>query len=144
MEAIISVAITIALFIYFITTSKTTMEDMQKIAYEDAYHLLIKHKKDISEVAYKLKSYGLDEFQISDILTELQEIKLKKDEMKRLHKENASKNILYGGIWCISGIAFICLSLLFSDSIGFGVLFWGAIIYGFQQLIKGLFYKLKE
>lgn len=142
MEAIISIAITIALFIYFIKTSKTTMEDIQNIAYEDAYRLLVKKKHDISDISNKLKSYGLNETQITNILTQVQEVKQQKEEMRKSHKENAPKNILYGGLWCIGGIAFTCLSLFLGDSIGFGVLFWGAIIYGFSRFIRGLFYML--
>lgn len=142
MEVIIPIVITIAFFIYFIKTSKTSMEDMQEIAYEDAYRLFVKQKKDISEIDYKLKSYGLDEHQRTDILAKVKEAKQAKDEKKKLHNENAPKDILYGGIWCISGIVLTGLSLLLSGSIGIGILFWGAIIYGIQRFMRGLFYKL--
>lgn len=45
-------------------------------------------------------------------------------------KSRAKKDILYGALWCIGG------TILTIANIGF--IFWGAILFGGIQLIKGL------
>ena len=74
-------------------------------------------------------------------MVSLLQIRNDKKTIREQRIANAPSDILYGGIWCIGGIALTCLSLLLSDFIGIGVLFGGAIIYGVQRVIRGLFYK---
>lgn len=45
-------------------------------------------------------------------------------------KDRAKKDVLYGALWCIGG------TVLTLANVGF--IFWGAILFGGIQLIKGL------
>lgn len=146
MEAIIAIAITAILFFFFIKKGKSevreqTTEDVINSAYVEAYKLVIKQKKDINEIDHILESKGLNESQRNSIMVSLLQIRNDKKTIREQRIANAPSDILYGGIWCIGGIALTCLSLLLSDFIGIGVLFGGAIIYGVQRVIRGLFYK---
>lgn len=146
MEAIIVIAITAILFFFFIKKGKSevreqTTEDVINSAYVEAYKLVIKQKKDINEIDHILESKGLNESQRNSIMVSLLQIRNDKKTIREQRIANAPSDILYGGIWCIGGIALTCLSLLLSDFIGIGVLFGGAIIYGVQRVIRGLFYK---
>lgn len=146
MEAILAIIITAILFCFFIRKGKNeiseqTTEDVIDSAYTEAYKLVIKQKKDVNEVDHILESKGLDESQRNSIIVSLLQIKSDKKAKRELRIANAPSDILYGGIWCIGGITLTCLSLLLSDSIGIGFLFWGAIVYGIQRFVRGLFYK---
>ena len=146
MEAIIAIAITAILFFFFIKKGKSevreqTTEDVINSAYVEAYKLVIKQKKDINEIDHILESKGLNESQRNSIMVSLLQIRNDKKTIREQRIANAPSDILYGGIWCIGGIALTCLSLLLSDFIGIGALFGGAIIYGVQRVIRGLFYK---
>ena len=44
-------------------------------------------------------------------------------------KEGANKDMLYGALWCIGGIV--------ATVADFGFIFWGAIVFGAIQFIKG-------
>jgi hypothetical protein len=146
MEAILAIVITAILFCFFIRKGKNeiseqTTEDVIDSAYTEAYKLVIKQKKDVNEVDHILESKGLDESQRNSIIVSLLQIKSDKKAKRELRIANAPSDILYGGIWCMCGIVLTCLSLLLSDSIGIGFLFWGAIVYGIQRFVRGLFYK---
>lgn len=102
--------------------------DNQKVAdqiYEYAGTLLVKEKKSRSEVIDALIGQGIDE-ETSTIIVENIE-----DEINRLKKEAAKKDMLYGTLWCVGGI------ILTVSDIGF--IFWGAIVFGAIQFFKGLF-----
>lgn len=45
-------------------------------------------------------------------------------------REQANKDILYGLLWCVGGIA--------ATAADIGFIFWGAIVYGGIQFFKGL------
>lgn len=146
MEAIIVIVITLTLFYFFIRKGKNeisekTTEDVINSAYADAYKLVIKQKKDVNEVDHILESKGLDESQRNSIIVSLLQIKSDKKAKREQRVANAPSDILYGGIWCIGGIALTCLSLRLSDFIGVGVLFGGAIIYGVKRVMRGVLYK---
>ena len=54
---------------------------------------------------------------------------LKKEYFQAL-KEQADKDVLYGTLWCAGGIIATVADI--------GFIFWGAIVFGGYQLIKGL------
>jgi predicted CopG family antitoxin len=102
--------------------------DNQKVAdqiYEYAANLLVKEKKSRSEVIDALIDQGIDE-EISTIIVENLG-----DEIDKLKKEGAQKDMLYGALWCVGGFI-----LTLSD---IGLIFWGAIVFGAIQFFKGLF-----
>lgn len=52
-----------------------------------------------------------------------------KEEYNKAFKEQAEKDILYGALWCGGGIVLTAANI--------GLIFWGAIVFGGFQLIKG-------
>ena len=53
-----------------------------------------------------------------------------KNEYFQALKEQADKDVLYGALWCVGGIIATVANI--------GFIFWGAILFGGYQLIKGL------
>jgi hypothetical protein len=51
------------------------------------------------------------------------------NQIKNVKKEGANKDMLYGALWCVGGII--------ATIADFGYIFWGAIIFGAFQFIKG-------
>ena len=52
-----------------------------------------------------------------------------KNQINKVKKDQANKDMLYGALWCIGGIV-----MTVSD---FGFYFWGAILFGGYQFLKG-------
>jgi hypothetical protein len=52
------------------------------------------------------------------------------EQMREAKKSQAKKDVLWGAVWCIGG--------LIGTFANTGFIFWGAIIFGGIQLIKGL------
>lgn len=52
------------------------------------------------------------------------------EEIETQIHEQAKKDILYGGLWCVGGTVATLADV--------GFIFWGAIVFGGIQLIKGL------
>ena len=92
--------------------------------YNFAANLLVNEKKSPAEVKNALKERGLSEDASYTIVSSLEV------EIKKAKKERAGKDILYGALWCVGG------TIATLANIGF--IFWGAILFGGIQLIKGL------
>jgi hypothetical protein len=91
--------------------------------YNFAANLMVNEKKKTSEVQTALVGKGLSESAAFTIVHNLQV------EIKNARKDAGRKDMIYGALWCIGGtIATIA-------NIGF--IFWGAILFGGIQLIKG-------
>lgn len=106
------------------------MENTQKNQHQTAdqiygytYNLLIKENKSSEEVKAKLVERGIDGESASAIVENLLVEKAQK-------KEEANKDMLYGALWCIGGIVGTMANI--------GFIFWGAIIFGGIQFVKGL------
>lgn len=52
------------------------------------------------------------------------------DKIRKVKREQATKNIIFGLLWCVGGIV--------ATASGIGVIFWGAILFGGIQFIQGL------
>ena len=91
--------------------------------YAYAKNLLTNEKKDPEEVKIILIKQGIDKDGASIVVKNLITEQLEK-------KELANKDMLYGALWCIGGIAGTVANI--------GFIFWGAIIFGAIQFIKGL------
>jgi hypothetical protein len=51
----------------------------------------------------------------------------------------AQRDVLIGGLWCVGGIALTAVGYLQASQGGGGYVFaWGAIIFGFAQMMRGL------
>lgn len=107
------------------------MEDVQAIQtnhtgniYDEAASMLMKRKINPEEVVEVLVQKGLirekASFVVETLIEQLAEAKRKK----------ANQDIVIGLLWCGGG------SILMLAHIGF--IFWGAIVFGAIQLIRGI------
>jgi len=51
-------------------------------------------------------------------------------EIKKAKNTAANKDLIYGALWCIGGLV--------ATSAEIGYIFWGAIVFGGYQFLKGL------
>jgi len=54
-------------------------------------------------------------------------------------KEIAKKNILYGALWCVGGLILTVATYSMASRSGTYFVFWGAVIFGGFQLLKGIY-----
>lgn len=89
-----------------------------------AVDLLVNEKKGRSATIDALVEKGLDTKTATTIVDNLRE------QILLARKETAKKDILYGTLWCIGG--------LIATVADVGYIFWGAIVFGGAQLLKGV------
>ena len=92
--------------------------------YEYAANLMVKEKMSSIETKKALISKGLDEESASVVVSNLEE------QIYTAKKTRANKDMLYGALWCIGGTV--------ATIADFGYIFWGAILFGAIQFIKGV------
>ena len=102
-------------------------QDNQKEAvnqiYEYAANLLVNEQKSATETKNALVAEGLDEESAAIVVSRLEQ------QIKDATKEAANKDMIYGAMWCIGGVV--------ATIADFGYIFWGAIVFGAIQFIKG-------
>jgi hypothetical protein len=91
--------------------------------YDYAANLLIEQKKSAEEVKQMLVEEGMDLESASVVVGNLEK------QIKDAKKEGANKDMLYGALWCIGGTVATIADI--------GYIFWGAIVFGAFQFIKG-------
>ncbi|TVT39214.1 hypothetical protein FNT36_16275 [Hymenobacter setariae] len=91
--------------------------------YQYAANLLASGKSS-TEVERLLMLKGLAADDASAMVGELE------NPVQDVRKAQAKKDMLYGGLWCVGGLA-----LTLADV---GFVFWGAILFGGIQFIKGV------
>lgn len=87
-------------------------------------NLLVNEKRTASEARTALMEKGLSENAAYTIVQNVE------TEIKKAKRERAGKDILFGALWCVGG------TIATLADIGF--IFWGAILFGAIQLIKGI------
>ncbi|UII33070.1 hypothetical protein LVD17_04415 [Fulvivirga ulvae] len=92
--------------------------------YEHTAHLLVTEKRTPSEVTDILVGKGIPHDSATQIVNQLV------NQVELAKKERAKKDMLYGALWCVGGIA--------ATASGIGLIFWGAILFGGIQFVKGL------
>jgi hypothetical protein len=92
--------------------------------YQYAANLLVHEKKSADETIQSLTSMGVDAANAVEIVNNLQV------QISDVKKEKAKKDILYGALWCGGGIIATLANI--------GFYFWGAILFGGIQLVRGL------
>ena len=103
--------------------NQNEQEEAVSQIYEYAASLLFEENKSSDEVRNILIKEGIDAESASIIVENLEK------QIKEANKERANKDMLFGALWCIGGsVATI------ADS---GYIFWGAIVFGAAQFIKG-------
>jgi hypothetical protein len=91
--------------------------------YDYAANLLVNEKRSAIETKIALIEQGLDEESAAIVVSNLEK------QIKDAKKEGANKDMLYGALWCFGGII--------ATVADFGFIFWGAIVFGAIQFIKG-------
>jgi hypothetical protein len=91
--------------------------------YNYAANLMINEKKSSGDIQTALIEKGLSENAAFTIVNNLE------NEFKNAKKEAAKKDMLYGALWCVGGTVATVANI--------GFIFWGAIIFGGIQFIKG-------
>jgi hypothetical protein len=106
---------------------ETAIDNQEYIdqVYKYAANLLVNDKMKPIEVEKALVENGIDQESAKIVLENLN-LQIQKEK-----KEDAQKDMLYGALWCIGG------TVLTIAQIGF--IFWGAIVFGAYQFLKGLF-----
>jgi len=92
--------------------------------YQHAADLLIHQKRASDDVVQSLRDRGLDEESANIVVNNLQ------SQISSAKKERANKDMLYGALWCVGGIA--------ATAANIGFIFWGAIVFGAIQFFKGV------
>jgi hypothetical protein len=103
-----------------------TAEQQQAVnaLYNHAAELMVNQSKSADEAKRSLVEKGLSEDAAYTIVSNLE------DEIRKAKKAGASKDMIYGALWCIGG------TIATVANIGF--IFWGAILFGGVQFFKGL------
>lgn len=112
---------------YFMETTATAQpsgEEVIKSIYKHAAHLLHNENKLDVEVIDELVRMGLDHEAASMVVANVQ------NSIASAKKQRAHKDILFGALWCVGGIV--------ATAANIGYIFWGAILFGGIQFIKGL------
>jgi hypothetical protein len=91
--------------------------------YDYAANLLVKENKSPTEVKKALMEEGVDEESSSIIVENLE------NQINKVKKDQANKDMLYGALWCVGGIVMTVADV--------GYIFWGAIVFGGYQFLKG-------
>ena len=89
-------------------------------------------KQSPKTIVKKLIDQGVTPATADQIVMETQKV------FKKALLEKNKKRMTRGLIWTVVGIVLTCGTLAFSDKLGGGVLFWGAIVFGFIDFIAGL------
>lgn len=104
--------------------SQATDQHASEYLYQYAANLLVNGKKKGAEVERLLMLKGLDADSASTIVRELE------GPIREAKKAQAKKDMLHGGLWCVGGLALTLADI--------GFIFWGAIVFGGYQFIKGV------
>jgi hypothetical protein len=98
--------------------------------YDLAANLLLNEKKNSEEVKKLLIERGLSADAAYTIVRNVEA------EVKKAKTEGARKDMLYGALWCIGGTVATIANV--------GFIFWGAIVFGGFQFIKGAINYFKD
>jgi len=93
-------------------------------AYNYGVHLIYDKGVDYIRLKDELIFKGLDTQEALTVVN-----KIEKD-IKKFKTTAANKDLIYGALWCIGGIVATAAEI--------GYIFWGAIVFGGYQFLKGL------
>ncbi len=112
------------LHIHYNMEKQITEQEAVDQIYTFAANLMVNQKKNASETRAALIEQGLSEEVAATVVKNLQ------SQISDAKKKRASKDILWGAIWCVGGIVATAAEI--------GYIFWGAIVFGGIQLVRGL------
>lgn len=111
---------------------RENQEEIIHQIYNYAMNLLVNAEKTPQETKIRLVEKGVTEQDAEIIVTNI---------VRQIKNIKANKNILHGALWCLGGLLVTWLSYELASENGSYIAFYGAIIFGALQLMKGLFYK---
>ena len=103
--------------------NQNEQEEAVNQIYEYAANLLFEEKKSSDEVKNILIQEGVNKENATIVVETLE------TQAKEAKKERANKDMLYGALWCIGGTVATISEV--------GYIFWGAIVFGAIQFIRG-------
>jgi hypothetical protein len=103
--------------------SENEVQEIQQKIYQFIVNALVNEKKANYEVVKELVEMGISETTANEIVDEI-EFQIQTEKVKR-----GKRDMLFGALWCIGG------TLLTLSNIGY--VFWGAIVFGAYQFIRG-------
>ena len=105
----------------------TDLENQEAVdqVYNYAAEQMITHGKDKETVKLELEKQGVDRNNAATIVDSLEQ------EIGCAKKERANKDMLYGALWLIGGTVATVSDI--------GAIFWGAIVFGGFQFLKGAY-----
>lgn len=92
-------------------------------AYEYAADLMVNAGRDSYEIQTRLVRKGLDEETAAYVVTDLT------TQIREANREAGQKDMLYGTLWCVGGLVATFANI--------GYIFWGAIVFGGIQFVRG-------
>ncbi len=93
-------------------------------AFNYAANLLVKDEQTPSQVKKMLVAQGIDEHTAGVIVTNVE------NQISKAKKARANKDMLFGGLWMVGGTVLTIADI--------GAIFWGAIVFGLIQFIRGV------
>lgn len=96
--------------------------------YQAAAQLLVAGRNSY-DVEQMLCDKGIDPSHAKEVVSELMQ------QVEQARKNRANKDMLYGALWCVGG------TVLTLANVGF--IFWGAILFGGIQFIRGVVNSVK-
>jgi hypothetical protein len=103
-----------------------TSEEINRI-HNVAANLIIEQKKSHSETVEVLISNGLDRANANAIVTSII------SQHTQVKNATAKNDMIFGACWMVGGIV--------ATAADFGYIFWGAIVFGLFQFLRGAFAK---
>jgi hypothetical protein len=103
--------------------SEKEVKQAQEKIYKYVANALINDKKANYEIVHELVEMGINEATANEIVDEIEE------QVDIAKRQRGKRDMLFGALWCIGG------TVLTLSNIGY--IFWGAIVFGAYQFIKG-------
>ena len=105
---------------------ENTLQQMEDAMYGELFRLLASGRYTTPQVISELeRQFGLDETAARYLVEQAQGF------LSRENRKRAGKNLIFGALWLVGG--------LIATAADFGLIFWGAILFGAIQFLHGLF-----
>lgn len=103
--------------------NQTAQEQLVAQVYEFTAQQLVNGNKSKTEVIRLLTEKGIGQDTATEIVNQTH------GQIATAKRSRAQKDMLFGALWCIGGTV--------ATMSGIGFIFWGAILFGAIQFIKG-------
>lgn len=113
--------------------AESDMQQWVDEIYQYAADLMVKQRTSPEETKQKLLERGLSADDADYVVEKLEQ------QIKKVKSDRASKDMLYGALWCIGGIIVTAISYSAATGGGTYIIAGGAIFWGAVQFFKGLF-----